>query len=152
MPTFFVWQLEKGSCHYRTILSLNFDLSKIEYITIKVKVPLPVLFTPVSLQLNVSKWNSDISHIEKQHTLKLQRSLKNKFFIVVPIKLSINDDFSWPFKTWLINKRSVLSTWHYRYLLRWQIHPCTCTQKHAYWIFWHIVSDRKENLIYQLVP
>lgn len=93
MPAIFVWQLEKDSSHYRTILSLNFDLSKIEYITIKVKVPLPVLFTPVTLQLNVSKWNSDISHIEKQHTLKLQRSLKNKLFIVVPIKLSINDDF-----------------------------------------------------------
>lgn len=126
MPAFFVWQSEKDSCHYRTILSLNFDLSKIEYITIKVKVPLPVLFTPVTLQLNVSKWNSDISHIEKQHTLKLQRSLKNKLFIVVPIKLSINDDFSWPFKIWLINKRSVLSTWHYRYLLWWQIHPEAC--------------------------
>lgn len=84
--------------------------------------------------------------------MKLQRSLKNKLFIVVPIKLSINDDFSWPFKTWLINKRSVLSTWHYRYLLRWQIHPCTCTQKHAYWILWRIVSDRRENLLYQFVP
>lgn len=147
MPAFFVWQLEKGSCHYRTILSLSFDLSKIEYITINLRY-----LSPFYLHLSLYKWNSDISHIEKQHTLKLQRSLKNKFFIVVPIKLSINDDFSWPFKTWLIYKRSVLSTWHYRYLLRWQIYPCTCTQKHAYWILWHIVSDRKENLIYQLVP